>query len=117
MSAIEDIANERARQVAGLGWTSQHDDEHTDGELALAAASYAINAACQANPNQTPFTPDNPPEMWPWHLDWWKPKAARMDLVRAGALIVAEIERLDRAEARLRDDMPTPKQDRSGLDI
>jgi hypothetical protein len=32
---------------------------------------------------------------------WWKPKDRRRDLVRAAALIIAEIERLDRdAEAR-----------------
>ena len=37
---------------------------------------------------------------WPWSLDWWKPKDPRRDLVRAGALIVAEIERLDRQPAR-----------------
>ena len=37
------------------------------------------------------------PVGWPWHRQWWKPKNARRDLVRAAALIVAEIERLDRA--------------------
>jgi hypothetical protein len=38
--------------------------------------------------------------LWPWSVQWWKPKDRRRDLVRAGALIVAEIERLDRAAAR-----------------
>jgi hypothetical protein len=34
---------------------------------------------------------------WPWDLKWWKPTTPRRDLVKAAALIVAEIERLDRA--------------------
>lgn len=33
---------------------------------------------------------------WPWDAKWWKPKNTRRDLVRAGALIVAELERMDR---------------------
>lgn len=37
---------------------------------------------------------------WPWSREWWKPKNPRRDLVKAGALIVAEIERLDRLEAQ-----------------
>lgn len=35
---------------------------------------------------------------WPWPSKWWKPKSQRRDLVRAGALILAEIERLDRQQ-------------------
>ncbi|HCE9784511.1 TPA: hypothetical protein NH348_003290 [Pseudomonas aeruginosa] len=34
---------------------------------------------------------------WPWDEEWWKPKSARENLVRAGALVLAEIERLDRS--------------------
>jgi hypothetical protein len=37
------------------------------------------------------------PARWPWSQDWWKPTNPRRDLVKAGALIAAEIERLDRA--------------------
>lgn len=33
---------------------------------------------------------------WPWADEWWKPKDRRADLVRAGALILAEIDRIDR---------------------
>lgn len=32
----------------------------------------------------------------PWDEKWWKPKNPRRDLVKAGALILAEIERIDR---------------------
>jgi hypothetical protein len=41
----------------------------------------------------------NVPEAWPenWSATWWKPKDRRQDLVRAGALVISEIERIDRA--------------------
>jgi hypothetical protein len=85
-AALGEIADERERQKAVEGWAEAHDDEHTDQSLARAAA-------CYANPRIAP-------DMWPasWHLAWWKPKDHRRNLVRAGALIVAEIERLDRRE-------------------
>jgi hypothetical protein len=91
MSALDDIATERARQIAVEGWDAAHDDAHKNGALAMAAASYAAEAADtlrgQARIAQA---------IWPWAWKWWKPKNPRHDLVRAGALIVAEIERLDR---------------------
>jgi hypothetical protein len=37
------------------------------------------------------------PKMWPWARQWWKPTGARRDLVKAAALLLAEIERIDRA--------------------
>lgn len=89
-AAIADIALERSRQVNEEGWTPEHDDQHTDGSLATAAAVYATNAG-DPQPDHWP-----PPLAWPWDAEWWKPKDHRRDLVRAGALIVAEIERLDR---------------------
>lgn len=36
---------------------------------------------------------------WPWDEQWWKPSTARRDMVKACALGLAEIERLDRAAA------------------
>lgn len=38
-------------------------------------------------------------EVWPWDESWWKPTTPRRDLVKAAALILAEIERLDRMAA------------------
>lgn len=86
-TAIQDIAKERARQVEKEGWTPVHDDQHMDGALAKAAACYAL--VDFPNVMRTRF--------WPWDKEWWKPKDRRRDLVKAAALIVAEIERIDRS--------------------
>ncbi|MCW3477531.1 hypothetical protein [Limobrevibacterium gyesilva] len=94
---ILEIARERERQIEGEGWTPEHDDEHVDGELAMAAATYAIHAA-KGGAHQ----PGSRPLIWPWDVAWWKPKDPRRDLIRAAALIVAEIERLDRSKADAR---------------
>lgn len=97
---IAEIAAERRRQVEEEGWTPEHDDRHRDGSLAFAAACYGYVAATQGNRHL--FQAGSPPPLWPpsWATKWWKPTNRRRDLVKAAALIVAEIERLDRAEAR-----------------
>lgn len=87
-----DILEERRRQITQEGWTEAHDDMHDSGQLAEAAACYV----CCAHHDWS--TADLPAE-WPWAAEWWKPTTARRDLVKAAALIIAEIERLDRAEA------------------
>lgn len=92
MAAIDDVMAERERQNAVEGWTAEHDDTHSDGQMALAAGCYALNAATER------FSDGIVPMFWPWAREWWKPKDRRRDLVRAAALIVAEIERLDRAD-------------------
>lgn len=109
---ILEIARERERQMTAEGWTLQHDDTHDRGQLAAAASAYAINHHAHllpkfANPNHinasegptlhTTMVHAN--AVWPWSRDWWKPKNSRRDLVRAAALLVAEIERIDRAAA------------------
>lgn len=92
---LGEVARERDRQVGMEGWTTDHDDQHTCGEMAQAAACYAYPAPWGARPEAAP-----PPQMWPWSITWWKPKDRRRNLIRAAALIVAEIERMDRAEKR-----------------
>lgn len=96
MTGIESIAAERQRQIEAEGWTAEHDDKHTEGELAHAAAEYAWHAGVSEG-GRAEFPPGAPSELWPWASKWWKPKSRREDLVRAGALIAAEIDRLDRA--------------------
>lgn len=103
--AFADIIAERQRQQNVECWTPEHDDQHGDFELAIAAACYAQNVADFAGAYYQfgisgevfDWTNAPEPEVWPWALSWWKPTNPRRDLVKAGALIAAEIERLDRA--------------------
>lgn len=41
--------------------------------------------------------------IWPWDEHWWKSTTRRRDLVKAGALVAAEIERIDRLNAAMRE--------------
>lgn len=84
-----DVLTERQRQVSAEGWTAEHDDAHIDCSLAAAAATYAL---C-TSPAQLKVCGA---VAWPWPSHWWKPTSYRQNLVKAGALILAEIERLDR---------------------
>lgn len=99
-AVLADIRLERARQIGKEGWTPEHDDEHSCGEMALAAAAYCISGSNPKFYSGPPVIPRDRPSVWPWDDEWWKPKGARKDLVRAAALIVAEIERLDRVTAK-----------------
>jgi hypothetical protein len=98
-SAVPDILAERRRQVDEEGWTADHDDEIHAGELAAAAASYALNAADQLHPLSRGAGGNEQPAIWPWASDWWKPTAPRRDLIKAAALLIAQIESLDRIAA------------------
>jgi hypothetical protein len=89
---LQQIDFERQRQVASEGWTAAHDDGHSSGELALAAACYAVAAT------NHPDRPLATAALWPSERKWFKPSFARSNLIKAAALILAEIERLDRME-------------------
>lgn len=104
--AINDVLIERARQINVEGWDAGHDDQHEGGALAAAAACYAHRAQWELRERKRG---DESPELdrddiitalWPFDETWWKPKNPRRDLVRAAALILAEIERLDRQAER-----------------
>lgn len=82
-----DVQAERRRQVEAEGWTPEHDDLYCAAELPRAAAAYILNGAN-----------DEAPAIWPFSAKWWKPSTARRDMVKACALALAEIERLDRAD-------------------
>lgn len=95
MSGVELIAAERQRQIDVEGHAPE-DDDWEDGELGQAGAVYAL-----------------PPEtrdldvlgtslariLWPWP-GWYKPcpDDRIRELTKAGALIAAEIDRLERAQ-------------------
>lgn len=101
------IHKERDRQISEEGWTLDHDDNHASGELALAAACYAVppdvilrRLRLRESNLIGEFYASDP---WPWDRSWDKrpsPGCATEDRIRAlakaGALIAAEIDRLHR---------------------
>lgn len=89
---MQAVVAERYRQIEQEGWSTDHDDDHNSGELAKAAAAYAGSAQSQSK--------DLVPQIWPWDRQWWKPADFRRNLVKAGALIMAEGERFDRQKTK-----------------
>lgn len=85
-TGVEMIAEERARH-AEKGYNSEHDaTTNKDGRLARAAICYA-----------QPFNTYLFGTFWPWHKSYWKPETLLRCLVKAGALIAAEIDRIQAA--------------------
>lgn len=87
-AGARDIIAERQRQVTTEGHKPDRDDCYNFGELALAAAGYAGTTGGARTIGRKLFR---------WDECHWKPSTPRRDLVKAGALILAEIERNDRA--------------------
>ncbi len=94
------ITIERERQLKVLGWSPDHDDEHTNHELAKAAESY-LAAVTSPDEESAGNGKQRPAADWPWADRHWKPSDNPIrNLVKAGALIAAEIDRLQREAAR-----------------
>lgn len=85
------IGAERQRQVECEGWTPEHDDGHDDSELLRAALCYAMPSGLRDPIGRAPRS-------WPWDISDWRPTPDDRvrELVKAGALIAAEIDRLQR---------------------
>jgi hypothetical protein len=88
-----EILAERERQIVVEGFTIDHDNAHDRQALILAAMAYCQSASVA---DDTSYLSHRPPNYWPWDIRWWKPKTNRRDLIRAAALIVAAIDRIDR---------------------
>jgi hypothetical protein len=99
MTGIELINEEQVRQRQVEGWTNEHDDTHSNGELAKAASVYS-----HPNPSCNFIS-----EVWPFYMKWYKPSGIRFsdddpqtydgrirELQKAGALIASEIDRINR---------------------
>lgn len=101
--ATKDVLAERQRQISVEGWTPEHDDDHVHGQMAGAASCYArhINArswvVIDLDDGPEVYRNEPAPNYWPWDESWWKPTTPRRDAVKACALLLAEIERIDRA--------------------
>ena len=86
--ALDDVIAERARQIQVEGWTVEHDDKHRSYELPHAAAAYAIVNVDSAKADR----------LWPFNSHWFKSGDHRRNCVKAAAMLLAEIERIDRAQ-------------------
>ena len=93
--ALADVVAERARQTTAEGWTAEHDDHHNGHELQAAAEVYLLGAYATPGRRRNLIA-----RFWPWDTAWYKPTTPRRDLVKAAALILAEIDRIDRAAAK-----------------
>ena len=103
------IAAERQRQIETGGYTAEHDDLHNErAELLDAARCYALLGRTSFRPHHRAPHPDLLPHDygWPWRSDdqagppqvlRWSPSQDPIrNLTKAGALIAAEIDRLQR---------------------
>lgn len=106
LSGVELIQRERARQISTEGWSADHDDSHRNYEMAQAGACYAAAAVALSKYHRDFKAEELHPPMldhlsWPWGDKWWKPSEDPIqNLVKAGALIAAEIDRLNRAKGK-----------------
>ena len=80
---LDEIKKEREKQIFKNGYTHSHDDEHTDGSIADAAAHYASSTKS---------------DLYPWDQKFnSKEKNTReRQLIIAGSLNLAELERIAR---------------------
>lgn len=91
LTGVEQIEIERLRHINGEGFDAKRDDEYTKQELLCAAITYALQTSQFAGPV--------PEDFWPWNRSWWKPSDDPIrNLIKAGALIAAEIDRLQRVD-------------------
>lgn len=82
------IREERRRQMEAEGYDATHDRHHTPQVLCRAAVGYALHD------DPSKLVAESAARLWPWAQDFWKPKDQLRNLVRAGALIAAAIDRL-----------------------
>lgn len=91
---LDDVKRKRQRQVVVHGWSRAHDDTHADGSLGIAAIPF-IQAACN---DRLKLTEEELQVFWPWPGRFRSVDKRREHLINAAALLVAEIERLDRVK-------------------
>ena len=94
-NGIERITYERREQITREEYFAAHDDKHDQQQLQRAAECYLLSADMHA----LGFKSFRPPNSWPWEKEWWKPTDPVRDLEKAGALWLAEIDRMKRLPA------------------
>lgn len=87
MTPLQEIQAERRRQIEVEGFDVAHDDEHDTEALFNAGYAYYSHTIGKC------IYDHGVPTCWPWEAHWWKPKDRHRNLVRAGALMLADQER------------------------
>ena len=101
-SGVQLIELERNRQKVVEGFGATRDDNYTEGELGKAAESYLV-AVTSPDEEGDENGKSRPAWDWPWDKSWWKPSNDPIrNLTKAGALIAAEIDRLQRVKAEVK---------------
>lgn len=101
MSGVDLIAAERARQIQAEGFDAEHDRQEKPGALTMAGICYATMAASSPGMRDQLRTSMCFSTHWPWTVPWWKPGKDNSnedrirELTKAGALMAAEIDRLE----------------------
>lgn len=89
------LSDERQRQIDKYGYTDDHilttTEDYSDGELAMAAAAYCCSNRWVSK--DYGYLPDM---LFPWADEYFKPSPDDRikELIKAGAMILAEIKRL-----------------------
>src|SRR3546814_19499978 len=85
---MAEVGAEYRRQINDEGYDPDHDDTHCEGELACAAVAYAMPEWLNE------WMDKNDIKIWPFE-GHPKFKDKSRDLIRAGALLITDIARLD----------------------
>lgn len=89
-TGLDLIAKERKRQIEKEDFTIEHDDGHYNGELNQAGRAYFYNNH----------------KLWPWDLEYFKAFGSqKRNCEKAGALIQAEIDRLERFKLKIANEI------------
>jgi hypothetical protein len=92
-AGLVDTLAERLSQIEEHGFDQIHDLGHHPGQLAAASASY-LNAAIDQLNGRNDVEPVDP-ATWPWEREAWRPGDARANIVKALAIGLAVLDRMD----------------------
>lgn len=109
-NASDEVLAERQRQITNEGYTSAHDDDHEPDELVRAGIAYALTSLAHPDKDGTVSVGmihrgvrsnwlESANSIWPWDQGP-KPQTMRRDLVRAAALLLAALDRIDREKGK-----------------
>lgn len=86
-TGIEQITEERAKQIGKYKYTAYHDAQYTEKELLLGALTYLKKALYEDKYQET--------DDWPFMMRYYRDEGYVENLKKAGAFIAAELDRLN----------------------